>query len=243
MNKIFQAYLLTLALIMYSCKTEKLSLKQSSTHFNYYLSFNDYVDTAWQEKYYSWLTSKLGLQNTDKLSYFKYRDRKQLKKITGRKTNGFAEPGTYNFHTIWKTDNHESIHTVVFNHWGYPPALFTEGIAVAHHVNPSKSSFVPLWNGVPIDDIARSFKEVGKIPPLERLIESSSFRKFDEQVAYPVAGSFIAFLLSKHGLIKLRTFFSKTEYKSSASDTFQIFYNTFGITLDAAWKIWLNSLE
>ena len=44
-----------------------------------------------------------------------------MQALTGRSTNGFAEPGTTRFHTIWPTDNHEVVHTIVILHLGFPP--------------------------------------------------------------------------------------------------------------------------
>jgi hypothetical protein len=75
-------------------------------------SQGDVVDAAWQETYYAWAVGGLELAPTGRLDYFKYRDRADLRSVTGRDTNGFAEGGTTRFHTIWPMDNHGGVHTL-----------------------------------------------------------------------------------------------------------------------------------
>ena len=84
-----------------------------------------------------------------------YRDRAHLRALTGRYTNGFAEPGTTRFHTIWQIDNHEGVHTLVILQIGHPPALFNEGVAVAHQTEPAQSILTPRWNGTDLHVLAR----------------------------------------------------------------------------------------
>src|SRR5262245_55997879 len=105
-----------------SATASPLSETTTSEHYVVHFAPGDSVDTAWQDRYYEWLVPALQVQSTTRLEYNKYRDRAHLKALTGKETNGFAEPGTARFHTIWPTDNHEGVHTLVMLTIGMPPS-------------------------------------------------------------------------------------------------------------------------
>ena len=69
------------------------------------------------------------------LNYNKYRDRSQIRKVTGLETNGFAEPSTYTVHSIFPHDGHEAAH-VYTALVGRPSDFFNEGLAVALNSEP-----------------------------------------------------------------------------------------------------------
>ena len=148
------------ALILSGCHdsptdpADRLSTRVESAHYVYLHAAGDAVDPLWQERYYDWLIGQLGVDPGQKLEYRKYRDRAHLRALTGRNTNGFAEPGTIRFHTIWPIDNHEGVHTIVILRLGHPPALFNEGIAVAHQAILVSDVFEVRWNGQRLDDLA-----------------------------------------------------------------------------------------
>ena len=109
--------------LVFSCRKEdsaisesdKLSVTLSSKHFDYFKSESDFdiLDTSWQEKYYVWMIGQLKIMVPEKIQFNKYRDKAHKERLTGTNGNGFAELGTYKFHTIWKADNHECVHVVV----------------------------------------------------------------------------------------------------------------------------------
>lgn len=172
---------------------------QSSAHYTFHMAPGDSVDIAWQETYIAWLSTTLDVDLTTPLEYFKYRNRSHLASLTGRETNGFAEPGTPRFHTIWPIDNHEGVHTVVILYFGHPPALLNEGVAVAHQTNPPRDDLVARWNGRDVHDRAREFLNQGTLPPLEALLESEAFFQHDANITYPASGSFVRHLLDTYG--------------------------------------------
>jgi hypothetical protein len=154
------------------------------------------------------LQPALQLQPSPRLDYYKYRDRGHLKALTGRDTNGFADAGTTRFHTIWPTDNHEGVHTVVILQMGHPPPLFTEGIAVAHQTNPPQGILRPRWNGTDLHVLARQYDAAGRLAALRSLLRSSDFFDFDSNVMYPCAGSFVLYLIDSQGLVPLKKYFA-----------------------------------
>ena len=222
---------------------DQLSVRIESLTHSYLLSAGDAVDTASHEAHYRWLETALAIDPGVKLQFHKYRDRAHLQRLTGRVTNGFAEPGTPRFHTIWPWDNHEGVHAVVILTLGHPPALFNEGIAVAHQTNPRLGDFVPRWNGESVDTIAARFESVGQLPSLASLLESPSFFAHPEAIVYPIAGSWVRHLLDERGLAPLKTFFASTTFNATAAQTRAAFLAAYGVTLDSEWDRWRASLD
>lgn len=242
-------FVLTCAAGAISCSSDLLNLPEElsqsleSTHFEYRLAEGDYIDTVWQEKYHRWLLDTLDITLNEKLVYNKYRDRNHLKQHTGRTTNGFAEAGTPTFHTIWHADNHESVHSVVTLTIGHPPALFNEGIAVAHQADYGLyPEFEPRWNGRDFHALSKGYRN-SDLPQLESLIESSSFFEFDTNMTYPVAGSFTRYLIDTRGIERLKEFISDSDFYQPMPTTKSRFLEVYGLSLDEAWNEWLVFLD
>lgn len=219
-----------------------LSQTVESSHFIYHMSVGDEVDTARQEAFYVWITHTLNIIVPRKLEFFKYRDREHLYRLTGRQTNGFADTGTYNFHTIRNWDNHECTHSMVSNLIGLPVALFNEGIAVAHQTDPLNGRFEPFWNMVHIHELSREYQQRGEIPPLDSLLESSSFFSFEENRIYPLAGSFVRFLIDTPGLEPMKTLIGRSSFLDTKSKVYADFQAVYGAPIDVWWNRWLAFL-
>jgi hypothetical protein len=215
----------------------------SSAHFVVRAAPGDSVDTAWQEQYFEWLATALELGPAPPLEYHKYRDRAHLKALTGKETNGFAEPGTPRFHTIWPIDNHECVHTVVILQIGHPPPLFNEGVAVAHQTDPSRGIHYPRWNGTDVHVLAGNFDAAGRLPPLSSLLSSTGFFDFDTEVTYPSAGSFVRYLIDTHGLATFKTYARSATFNDSAATTQSRFQTAYGRSLASVWEEWRAALR
>lgn len=245
--------ILFLVLLLFSgCSSddgyEKLKLQSSSSHYNYYYVQDDAItlDTVWMESHYNWVKDKLALEESPLLNYYKYKDKHHLTSSTGKNTNGFAEIGTLNFHSIWHPEGHENVHVLVHNEWGHPPALFTEGIAVAlapqaiygfGNFNPE-----PTWNGNKLDEIALSFLEQEQIPDLHALLESNSFHTLDSNLSYPVAGSFVRYLMNEYQLENLKEVFKNTSFFDTSQKLITAFSQTYGKELSLCWDEWQQFL-
>jgi hypothetical protein len=212
----------------------------NSSHYVVHLSAGDRVDTAWQDAYYAWIVGALQLQPGPRLDYHKYRDRAHLRALTGRDTNGFAEPGTTRFHTIWSIDNHEGVHTLVILQIGHPPALFNEGVAVAHQTDPVQGILTPRWNGTDLHVLARQYDAAGRLPALSSLLRSQDFFNVDANVMYPCAGSFVRYLIDTHGLARLKQYFGAAAFDDAASVTESRFLAAYGSSLSSVWNEWLT---
>jgi hypothetical protein len=210
----------------------------ASTHYTIHTAPGDTVDAVWQDAYHEWLLAALQLPATERLDYHKYRDRAHMQALTGRNTNGFAEPGTTRFHTIWPTDNHEVVHTIVILHFGFPPALFTEGVAVAHSTDPLRAVLKPRWNSTDVDVLARTYDASGRLPPVGSLLGSTDFFRFDINITYPCAGSFVRYLIDRYGLSPLKTYFASATFEDVAAVTETRFQAAYGHTVPSLWDEW-----
>lgn len=82
--------------------------------------------------------------------------------------------------------------------------------------------------GRDVDDVARPNRSL-----LAAVV--SSFGSLPQEVAYPIAGSFVAWLIDAHGIVKVMTFFRSCRKPSQAP---AIFERTFGERLDVAGDRW-----
>jgi hypothetical protein len=227
-----------------SSATDQLSEQVESAHYVYHFAPGDRVDADWQENYHRWLTEALRTDSPQKLQYFKYRDRAHLRLITGRDTNGYADTsGNLVFHTIWSAENHENVHALVLNRMGFPPALFTEGIAVAHSVDLAMGWLDPHWRGEAVHSIAARYRRNGQIPSLDQLLESNAFRQRGDEITYPIAGSFVRFMIDSHGLVPLKALFAASRYDAPGADIRQQFFTAYGTSVDTVWAEWLAFLD
>lgn len=217
---------------------DRLSVRTESEHLVYLAAAGDAADSVWMEGYYDWVIPQLGIDPGQKLEYRKYRDRGHMQRVTGRTTNGFAEPGTNRFHTIWPQDNHEIVHVLVILEIGHPPALFNEGIAVAHQTLPASGIFYAQWNGRNVHAIAAEHLAANRIPAVSAMIESPAFFGFDEEFTYPVAGSFVRFLIDRYGMTPLRAYFAGSTFNDGGARSRSLFEAAYGMSLDAAWSEW-----
>lgn len=223
--------------------TAELTASASSANFVYHWSPGDVEpDSAYQERHLDWLVSRLGIAPSEPLEYFKYRDTRQLAELTGHtQGTGFAEDGNYRFHTIWPKDNHEYVHALIIAQVGTAPGLFNEGVAVAHHGASISGPLDgdPLWNGSPVREQVRLLRDAGSIPQLDALIENDSFQQLNPGLSYPVAGSFVRYLIDVHGSAPLIGLIARCPRNAQASRVRAVFLEEFGEELDTLWSRWL----
>jgi len=215
-----------------------LGTVRETSRYRYLTAPGDSVDIDWQEGYFDWIAATLDVPSAEQLEYRKYRDRGHLERVTGRRTNGFAEPGTPRFHTIWPRDAHEGVHTLFILHVGHPPALFNEGVAVAHQMDPAANDLVARWNADPVHAIARFRLLRGDVPGLDQLIESPGFFKYRQGLTYPIAGSFVRWLIDVHGLESFKTYARRATFDDGAHRTRSLIRSTYSVSLDSLWSEW-----
>lgn len=170
----------------------------------------DTVDVEWQETFNAWAIARLGIQ-PPKVEYRKYQSREAMGRYTGNyNTNGFAEPEQWRLHTIWTRDNHEIVH-LYSAPIGRPSDFFNEGFAVAFQTDPAAGRLEAWFNGLEVHGACRDYLRDGRLPlPLADYVTTAPFRGLPDQVlSYRYAGSFVRFLIDRHGLPAVLDFFRR----------------------------------
>lgn len=211
--------------------------------FEYRHAPNDTVDVAWQEAFHAWATEALGVTVSRRIRYNKYLDRAHMGELIGQaSTNAFADADRFEIHTIWSRDNHEVIH-LYSAAWGRPVALWTEGLAVAFQTDPVAGDLEPRWNRTSLDEHARRFRADGTLVPIAELLTTTGFRRFDSNVTYPEAGSFMRHVLATCGLDGVRRLFAGGHPGDSAAAVTTRFEEICGRSIADAEATWIAMLD
>lgn len=221
---------------------DALTESSSTTHIQFRFSAGDAVEAQRQEAFHEWAVERLGVNPSTRLTYNKYRNPAHVQRMTGQQTNGWADPASATVHTIWPFDGHEAVH-VYTGLMGRPSDFFNEGIAVAMAVDPLAGRMVSLWNNTPIDDLASGMQRGGTLPALAGMVETEAFRRVSDQVSYPVAGSFVSYVVVSYGMTAVRTFFAGSTRGDSVDAIRSRFATSFGVTLEQAEAEWRASLR
>jgi hypothetical protein len=218
-----------------------LSATLETEHFVFRFATGDSVETEWQEIFHDWATRELGV-SSPRIQYNKYLNRSHIYEATGSAGNAWADPASFSIHTIWPRDNHEVVHLYA-SLYGSPVALFSEGFAVAHQVDPSAGDFVPRWSGVPVHSWARRFRRESRLIPIASLLLTSGFRSFDDGVTYPESGSFVRYLIDEHGLDRMLDLFRRGSPNQPESDIRSAFRGIYGFEIESAEERWKAFLD
>jgi hypothetical protein len=172
------------------------SLVAETRNFSFFTRGAEKVEAEKTQKFFDETSRKLGVQVAGKASYFRYSWPEELAFVVGGAAAGAT--GAYmasgDVHSTKGFDAHEIVHRAAFQ-LGNPGALFQEGLAV-------ELGDGGRFNGAKVDDIARGL--AGRFE-FETLLER--FTSLAPEVRYPLAGSFLRFLIRRHGLDKLSQFF------------------------------------
>ncbi len=220
-----------------------LSDTSESTAYVFRYAAGDGVDTAWQQAYHEWAVAALQVSVPQRVTYNKYLSRTHMGDLTGNyTTNGFAEPARFVVHTLWRRDNHEVVH-VYSALFGSPVALFNEGLAVAFQTDPVAGDFVARWSGTPVHDLARQFRQQGRLLPLNELLTTTDFRKVDPNLTYPEAGSFMRYVLDVYGLEAIKQLFQRGNSADAADVVRQQFLAVYGRAIVDVEREWWAVLD
>jgi hypothetical protein len=226
-----------------SPSSQPLSQSLESPAYLFRYAPGDSVDSSWQQAFHDWAVAALDVPVTKKVTYNKYLSRTHMGDLTGEyDANAYADPKTFTVHTIWASDNHEVVH-LYSSLFGSPVALFNEGLAVAHQVDPVHGDLTPRWNMTPLHDHARSFRRQGMLVALGSLLASNDFRRFDSNVTYPEAGSFVRYVLDTYGLGSMKRFFALCRNTDSADTVRQQFQTAFGRSVTDVEHDWWAMLD
>jgi hypothetical protein len=202
------------------------TLRAETPRFAFYSRGDAKVNVAAPEKQLARVESLLGQKISGPVEYFQYDRAEDIAAATGRYAGGVFYNQLRQIHTTSAANHHELVHVVAFE-LGDPGPFFQEGLAVVLGDGGR-------YRGAPVDRVA---KPAAKAKPLAALI--ASFDAKDPGEGYAVAGSFVSFLIKRHGLDKVTHFFRAC---SGGRGTAAAFEAIFGQTLENTGADWARSL-
>jgi hypothetical protein len=223
----------------------QLTQTLATAHFDFRWSAGDAVDAAWQEAFHEWATRELQVTAVRRIQYNKYLSPSHMLALHygPGDVNAWADPDLYTVHTIWPTDNHETIHLYAAT-FGRMPPLFNEGLAVAFQMDPIRGDMTPRWNNRQVHDVTKSLRALGTLVPLVRLLTIDGWRGVNSQVAYPAAGSFVRFLLdTRGGIVPLKALFALSTQTDAPDLVRRNFEEIYRRSLDAVEIEWIAFLD
>ena len=201
-------------------------LKAQTEHFSFYSrSARAKIDAEKSERYLARVQAQLGHRVSGRAEYYRYDTPQEIAAGTGTWAEGVTFARAGQIHSTQEFHAHEIVHLVA-GQMGNPGAFFHEGLAVALG-NEGR------WRGKDVDDVARA---TARKMPIATLV--ASFAQLEADVAYPVAGSFVAALIRVHGLEKVAAFFRACDGRNTGD----AFARTFGQSLQAAGAAWAAAL-
>jgi hypothetical protein len=185
------------------------------------------VDAQKVEKFMVSLEQTLGQQYSGQAQYYRYDRPEDIAAATGSYVSGVTFAGTREIHTTQAFHAHEIVHLLA-SQIGDPGPFFREGLAVALGDEGK-------WQGKSVDRLA---KDYARGLTLRALV--LGFTAMDAQRAYPLAGSFVAHLIKRHGVQKVKELFASAP-RLGGDETTQ-FASVFGQSLEEAETDWRRSL-
>ena len=190
-----------------------------------FYSRGENVDASKVERRVAELERLLGQPLGRRVSYYRYATPQEVAAGTGHYAAGVTFAATGEVHSTEAFHDHELVH-VVAGQLGDPGAFFQEGLAVA-------LAGKGRWQGRSPDGLARRAGE------LDLRAMAAGFDRFDPEVAYPVAGSFVSHLIRTHGLGQVVAFFRAC---GPGADPLAEFARSFGRPLETEATDWRRAL-
>lgn len=196
-----------------------------SEHFTYYSRGEEKADPGGSERQLARVSQLLGQPFTGRSEYYSYQSPGDVAAVTGLYAGGVTYPQLGQVHTTDGARDHEIVHLVAYE-LGNPGPFFHEGLAVALGDRAK-------WQGRGVDSVAKPF--VRRLP-LRALM--ARFNEGAPAEGYAVAGSFVQWLIKRHGLERVVCFFRACDGRN----TLVAFAATFGRSLEEAGAAWAGDL-
>ena len=215
---------------LYAAPLPGFALTAQTEHFSFYTRSKQAVEAQKTEQYVAKVEELLGERLSGRADYYRYGSAEEIQFATGQYSAGltYATSGPGQIHSMKAFHPHEIVHLVA-ERLGNPGTFFHEGLAVA-------IGDEGRWAGKSVNAIAKDLVKAGKLTSVSALV--NQFDRMDPQSAYPVAGSFVAFLIKTQGIAKTAQFFRAC----SGGNTATAFQHTFGLSMDEAGAGWVATL-
>jgi hypothetical protein len=213
-----------------------------SEHFDFRFAAGDTIrpdEAAINDRAYEIIRDALETDFSRRIEFDKFFDADHIEQLTGRRTDGGFVLGGVIYLTR-ALDPHEIVHVIAQEELGRPSDFFDEGLAVNFgglRVEDGEVTLFPsALRNFDADREALSVLFGGRFSgSIRQILTSASFEGLPFDVTYPLAGSFVKFLIRTRGVPALKIFFGG----SSASDPLPAIEERLGLAFGAP----LDSLE
>ncbi len=180
----------------------------------------------------------LGLQSDRKIIYFLYPSNQIKAEAMGDDGNGNADTKRFEIHAVYNEKvkcigAHEDTHLLAHD-LGLPPQLFREGLA---------EYMSETWHGKTHDDWAKEFIASGRLAEIKDWINDDVWYEIDDRLSYPMAGSFIRFVIDKYGRDKFIELYSSMNKDLSREVNVGTLENILNVELTNLEQIWAQNLS
>jgi hypothetical protein len=216
-----------------------------SVHFEFHFAAGDTIrpnEADINDRAYEIIRDALVTDFSRRIEFNKYFNADHIERLTGRRTGGgFVLDGQ-----IFLTralDPHEIVHVIAQDELGRPSDFFDEGLAVNFGGLRVEGGEVTLFpsalRNFEVDREALTVLASGRFSgSIRQILTSSDFDAMPFEVTYPLAGSFVKFLLRTRGPAAVRTFFQSASQFDPLPQIEADLEAAFGAPLDALEADW-----
>lgn len=217
-----------------------------SEHFEFHFAAGDTIrpdEAALNDRAYEIIRDALETDFSRRIEFNKFFDADHIERLTGVRTEGGFVIGGRIFLTR-ALDPHETVHVIAHEELGRPSDFFDEGLAVnfggLRVVDGEVTLFPSALRNFDVDREALTVFAGGRFDgSVRQILTSAAFQQLPFEVTYPLAGSFVKFLLRTRGLAALKTFFAASSLFDSQAEIEERLALAFGAPLDdleAEWR-------
>ena len=163
--------------------------------------------------------------------------------LTGRPLGSeFADPDTFSVHSYQSWHNHECTH-LYSSLIGRPSDFYNEGLAMAFSIDPYDGVYEPRYGGQSVNLLSKQYKAEGIIISINKILTTSDFRSYSQDITYPESGSFVEYLIATYGIENIKSIFQTVNQTDSREAIKQKFQSIYGFSIDQAEQEWLIFLD
>jgi hypothetical protein len=189
----------------------------ASRHFDFRFAAGDTIlphEARINDEAYEIIRDALETDFSRRIEFNKFFDADHIARLTGRRTEG----GFVAFGVIYLTralDPHEIVHVIGQEELGRPSDFFDEGLAVnfggLRVVDGRTTLFPSALRNFEVDREALSVLATGRFSgSIRPILTTAGFQGPPFDVTYPLAGSFVKFLIQSRGVSALKAFFGSS---------------------------------
>ena len=198
-----------------------------SEHFAFYARHGRKTETKANERFLTRTALLLEQSTEGQTAYYLHDDADEVGATTGVYASGMTELTSGEIHSTQAYHPHEIVHRIAAA-LGDPGSFFHEGLAVSLGDEGK-------LGGVSVDVLARAAALRYKVRDVV-----DGFTRIEPRAAYAMAGSFMGYLIRRHGVATVAQFFRGCRPEVVARD--RRFQEVFGLRVDEATAAWRQEI-